>query len=123
MKFIIDANLPNSVGESLAMDGHDVIYARNLLPSPASDNTVYKLASREKGIILTRDLDFSNIIAFDARETGGIIVLRTFLLSINEICATIKKLIAVLSEEEIAGRLIVLEPGRFRIHTPSPDDL
>lgn len=121
MKFIIDANLPHSLGELLALDNHDVIYAQEILPSPASDNTIYNLACTEERIILTRDLDFSNIIAFDAKKTGGIIVLRTFLLAIPEICAVVKNLMGTLTEEEITGHLIILEPSRFRVFTPPPD--
>ena len=79
MKFIIDANLPTSLGDMLIAHGHRVIYARDFQPGPASDEVIYKRACDEQWIILTRDLDFSNIVAFDAQKTGGIIILRTFL--------------------------------------------
>jgi len=121
VKFIIDANLPVSLGESLATKGHNVKYARNLLPVPATDEAIYQLACREKRIILTRDLDFGNIVVFDARKTGAIIVLRTFLLPIPKIHDIVINLLATLTEKELSGRLIIAEPHRFRVHTPPPE--
>jgi len=84
MKLILDADIPRSFLSQLKDKGFDVIDVRNLSAAPLQDEEIFKVASKEKRILITRDLDFSNILHYPPSKSPGIIVLRTHLLSKEE---------------------------------------
>jgi predicted nuclease of predicted toxin-antitoxin system len=58
MRFLVDENLPTDVAELLRGEGHDVSYLPHTAHRGDSDLEVWRLAVRERRVILTRDLDF-----------------------------------------------------------------
>jgi len=59
MKFLIDAQLPRTLGDFLNQKGHD---ARHVLELPAGERTpdveIWKVASQHDEIIVSKDSDF-----------------------------------------------------------------
>ena len=72
-------------------------------------------------ILVTLDLDFSNVIRYPPERTPGLIVLR----GPNDLFPTVRMLILTLVDALVgdtpAGRLWIVEPGRIRIHEASPE--
>jgi predicted nuclease of predicted toxin-antitoxin system len=58
MRFLVDENLPFSLIRFLQESGHDVfdVAASSLRGSP--DQHLWRLAAREKRVLITKDLDF-----------------------------------------------------------------
>src|SRR3989338_3151519 len=114
MKFLIDADCPRSIGDILKAAGHQVQDIRNIDPA-ASDQEIYKLIKKDSYILITRDTDFGNILRYPVTPTGGIILLRVYLLSVPEIGALIKDILAKIPPADLTGSLIVARKDKYRI--------
>src|SRR3989338_7759743 len=114
MKFLIDADCPRSIGLSLQAAGHIVKDIRDIQPS-APDQEIYELIKRESYILITRDTDFGNILRYPVTPNCGIILLRVYLFSINEIMVILDDLLSRVSEKDLLGSLTVARKGRYRI--------
>ena len=115
MKFLIDADIPKSIFHLLKKIGHDVTDVRNSKFPGMSDDEVYNLAIKEQRIIITRDLDFSNILHYPPGEHCGIIILRVQMLSIEKMALLVKDMLNSITEEEVKGSLIIIQKDRYRI--------
>jgi hypothetical protein len=58
MRFLIDQNVPASVGAFLADRGHQVLYSRDVLSSMSPDQLVLFTAETQGLIVVTHDKDF-----------------------------------------------------------------
>lgn len=116
MKFIIDADVPRSVSKLLSSKAHDVLDIRDVEPFDVSDSAVFNLAKAQGRILITRDLDFSNILLYPPPDNAGIIVLRTHLLSVAEMLEIVTDLLDRVPEKDFLGSLTVVRKGRYRIH-------
>ena len=115
MKFLVDADVPRSVAKVLISLGHDAIDIRDIKPPATPDITIYNLIKEQNRILITRDLDFSNILLYPPPPRAGIIVLRAHLLPTNEIIDIVKDLVKRIPEKELIGSLIVARKGRYRL--------
>lgn len=115
MKFLIDADIPRLITKMLIEKRHDVVDSRDVCPPGTPDSEIYNLAVKEKRIIVTRDLDFSNILFYPPKNHWGIIVLRTYILSMEEMSALLEDAIDTLGEERIVHSLVIIQKGRYRI--------
>ena len=118
MKFLVDADLPRSVAKILISLGHDAIDIRDIKPLATTDTVIYRSIKEQNRILVTRDLDFSNILLYPPPADAGIIVLRVHLLSVNEIIDIVKDLIKRIPEKELIGSLIVARKRRYRLRRP-----
>jgi predicted nuclease of predicted toxin-antitoxin system len=114
VKLLIDADLPYSLGRELGARGHDVFDARGLLPQPAPDEMVYQRAVQDGRILLTRDLDFSNILRFQPKAPVGIVILRLRMLSPAEVLTSVENLFKQLTQQQLQGAITIVQPGRYR---------
>lgn len=112
LKFLADENLRKEVVGFLVQQGHDV--KRPL--SGTSDAKVADMARKKKIILITHDLDFSNILSFPPALYSGIIVIRIIPPSVNLVTNALNNLLKELKKEkDFSGKLIILEPAGFRI--------
>lgn len=115
MKFLIDADIPRLITEMLIEKRHDVIDSRDVRPPGTSDSEIYNLAVSERRIIITRDLDFASILFYPPKEHWGIIVLRTHMLSVEEMSSLLEDAIDTLGEKKIVHSLVIIQKERYRI--------
>lgn len=115
MKFLIDADCPRSIGDTIKKAGHEVLDVRDIKPN-APDKEIYALIKKNSLLLITRDTDFGNILRYPATSNCGIILLRVHLLPVKEIIAIINDLLARLSEKELLGSITIAQKGRYRIH-------
>jgi predicted nuclease of predicted toxin-antitoxin system len=115
LNFLIDANIPRSTNAAIEALGHDVADVRDILPSASPDSDVALLALKEKRIIITRDLDFANILLYPPRKYPGIIVLKVHAFKPSDINDLLTLFLTSISPETIKHCLVILEPDRFRI--------
>ncbi|EFK95698.1 hypothetical protein LDC_2295, partial [sediment metagenome] len=84
MKLLLDANIPHSFLRHLQDKGYDVTDVRDISAKPLTDDKVFEFSCKERRILITRDLDFGNILHYPPKGTAGIIVLRMYLLPADE---------------------------------------
>ncbi|MEW5934646.1 MAG: DUF5615 family PIN-like protein [Bacillota bacterium] len=101
--------------------GHQADHVRGVGLRGRPDREVFQWAQDHQAVLVTGDMGFASTVTFPLGSHWGIIVLRfpneASVASVNkELLAAV----AVLSEEDIRGSIVVLEPGgRVRIRRPS----
>jgi len=114
IKFLADENLYTPMVEALRGLGYDVLDAKEgLVGSP--DDSLYVLAKRKKRILVTMDLDFSNILLYPLHNHYGIIVLRLPDLSITKATEIFEKRLKRVNLDDIKGKVVIIEPNRVRL--------
>ena len=115
MKFKLDENLSPALASLFAAAGHDAhsIVAQALGGQP--DEHVLDVCKREDRTLVSFDLDFANIVAYPPADFHGIIVLRLNSQAHLNAEAAVRRVLAQLAVEEVAGRLWVVEEHRIRI--------
>lgn len=76
MRFLLDANIPFSSAELLKKFGFDVFHARNVGLQKAIDQEIIEYAFRHEAILLTKNMEFANILLHPINSHHGVIVLR-----------------------------------------------
>ena len=115
MKFLIDADCHRSIGIALQKDGHQVADIRDLKPN-CPDENIYDLIRLESYLLITRDMDFSNILRYPASSNCGIILLRVRLMRVDEIILLLRDLLSRVTIQDLQGSITVINKNRYRIH-------
>jgi|SRR5690554_615809 len=115
MKFKIDENLPIECVEVLKEAGYkaDTVIDEGLGGCP--DPLIYNVCLKEKMILVTLDLDFSDIRAYPPSYHDGIIVMRLSNQSKKRIIVKLTQIIPVIKAEEIKGCIWIVDEKRIRI--------
>ncbi len=119
MKLKLDENLGRVAWQLLERAGHDVATVHGQGLSGATDNDLAGIVRSEGRCLVTLDLDFANPLLFRPSDYAGIAVLRLpAKVSDAEMQNACRMLIAGLANDEIAGRLWIVEMGRIRQYQP-----
>ena len=115
MLFKIDENLPSDVANLLQAKQHDAmtVYEQGL--RGCSDREIALICQQENRVIVTLDIDFSDIRKFPPQNYTGIIVLRLSDQSRPAVINVIKKLIPLFATEPLEGHLWIVDEQRVRI--------
>ena len=116
MRIKLDENLDARLATLLREAGHDTNTAQEQSLRGIEDKALYELCKVEDRILVSLDLDFSNVLRFPPEGSSGLVVLR----GPNQLFPTMRILVETLidafTKESPVGRLWIVEPGRFRIH-------
>lgn len=115
-RFKLDKNLPRDAAVLLQQAGHDVhtVLAEQLGGNP--DPRVFGASQTEERVLVTFDLDFSDIRVYPPAGHHGIWVLRPHTQSIENTLGLLRSALRVLEDEPPQRRLWIIEPERVRIH-------
>jgi len=115
MKFKIDQNLPIEAADLLAAAGHDAMTVFQQSLGGASDERIVDVCKSEGRILVTADLDLSDVRHYPPSQSPGYIVLRLPRQSKQALLELLAKAIPMLAARPINGRLWIVEPDRLRI--------
>lgn len=115
MKFKLDENLPELVRESLSALGHDAHTVADEGLAGTQDETVLKACVAEDRILLTLDLDFSDIRAYPPGSYPGIWILRPSRQTFKAIESLVQAGVRLSAVERVGGQLWVIDEKRIRI--------
>jgi predicted nuclease of predicted toxin-antitoxin system len=115
MKFKVDENLPRETCDLLNRAGHDAISVGQQELSGADDPQIYRRCQQERRALVTLDVDFANMQAYDAKLSSGVIVLRLVRQDKSRVLAAVARALPVLEREPLAKRLWIVEENRIRI--------
>lgn len=115
MKFKIDENLPVQVVDIIKEAGFeaDSVYDERLGGSP--DSSIFDVCQNDKRILVTLDLDFSDIRLYPPDSHFGIIILRLNSLSKNKIIQKIKQILPVIKTESLEACIWIVDERKIRI--------
>ena len=116
MLFLIDENLPLSLGQIFKRHGHGAEFVKNLGELRGKpDEVIFEYAATNGLVIVTRDLNIANPIRFKLERLIGIVVLRfPNDISIERLVQEIGVAMGQLAEEQW-HQLVVVEPGSVRL--------
>ena len=115
MKFKLDENLPELVREALSELGHDAHTVAQEGLAGAQDEAVIEACIAEDRILITLDLDFSDIRAYPPGSYPGIWVLRPPRQTFKAIEALVRSGVRLAAIERVSGQLWVIDEKRVRI--------
>lgn len=118
MKIKLDENLPDEVVELLRSAQHDVHTVRDESLVGAEDDVVFQAACREQRLLMTQDLDFSDVRRFRPGTHPGIVLIRIQQPSRSRLVARIRETLRHHSIESWAGCFVVLGEIKIRIQRP-----
>ncbi|MEX1255052.1 MAG: DUF5615 family PIN-like protein [Dehalococcoidia bacterium] len=111
MRFLLDENVPRDAALALRNEGHDVVWVPHSDLRGSDDEALWALAVREERIFVTADLGFPH-----PKPTPiAVMLLRGFdRVSTATEAGFLADAVRELGDE-IAGKLLVLTPGRMRV--------
>jgi len=115
MKFLLDENIPIEAAQGLNKLGHDVKTAIELNLKGKSDNLIFETVKKLNRVLITLDLDFSNILNYPPKSHPGIIIVRVNNPSRKKIVEALVQFIKNIKPEEILHSLVILEDREYRI--------
>ena len=117
MKFKIDENLPSELADLLVSAGHDAVTVFVEGLAGEIDDKILKVCQKEKRVLVSLDLDFSNVRAYPPGEYDGLIVLRLRRQDKPYVLDTFGKILDLFEQEQIKGLLWIVEDNRIRVRS------
>jgi predicted nuclease of predicted toxin-antitoxin system len=115
LKFKLDENLPDLVRQSLVALGFDAHTVAEEQLAGAPDEKVLQASVAEDRILITLDLDFSDIRTYPPGTYPGIWVLRPQKQTFKAIESLVLSGLRLAVVERVTGQLWVIDEKRVRI--------
>jgi predicted nuclease of predicted toxin-antitoxin system len=116
VKFKLDENLSPSLSALFGAAGHDAHSVVEQALGGQPDERVIDVCQREGRVLVTLDLDFSNILTYPPARFAGVVVLRLANQAHVTVEAAIRRMLELVAREPVAGMLWIIEERRIRIH-------
>jgi len=115
VKLKTDENLPVEAADILRAHGHNVSTVSDQGPGGARDADVAVACGLEGRVLISLDVDFADIRSHAPGTHPGIVVLRLSRQDKASIVSVMRRLVTSLGEEQIAGRLWIVDERRIRV--------
>ncbi len=116
MRFKVDESLHVEVADLLRGQGHDALTVFDQGLRGRDDHDIADTCRSENRVLLSLDLDFSNILMFPPENYPGLIVLRLRKRGRTAVHRVVTRVMDHLNKEPLAGRLWIVDEHRIRIH-------
>jgi predicted nuclease of predicted toxin-antitoxin system len=115
MKFKIDQNLAVECAVLLAEAGHDAmtVYQQELTGAP--DERIVTVCQQEERVLITADLDLSDIRRYPPGQSAGFIVLRLREQNQPNQLALLRKILPMFETTPLAGHLWIVDVNKVRV--------
>jgi predicted nuclease of predicted toxin-antitoxin system len=121
MRIKLDENLPSSLVEVLVRLGHDADSVPQEGLQGALDPDVWAAAQAAQRLLVTQDLDFSDVRQFALGTHYGLLLVRLANPSRRALEAYIESLFRAEDVERWAGCLVVATDTKIRVRWPEPN--
>ncbi len=117
MKFKIDENLPVEIAVMLRESGHDAMTVLEQRLGGHTDPIIAAVCKTEERVLLTLDLDFSNVQAYPPANHSGLVVFRLRQQDKPHVLAAFLRIMPLFEVEPMQGRLWIVDEQRVRIRS------
>ncbi len=115
-KFVIDEDLPRSLGPLLKKFGYEVHDIRDCGLRGSDDSEIFRFAVAQKAILITGDLGFGNILTYPLKSHYGIVIAHfPNEMSTQKMNRQLINGLQELSVKDLVGNLVIIEPGKIRV--------
>lgn len=115
MNFKVDENLHDEVAVLLRQHGHDAVTVYDQHLQGGMDDDLADVCRNEGRVIVTQDLDFSNILRYPPQDYAGIVVFRLHNQSRPSVVAAISRLLPLFATENLMGCLWIVDEVGMRV--------
>jgi len=115
MKFKVDENMPVEAAQMLRDASYQADTVDDEKINGAIDPLIARICQQEERILITLDLDFSDIRHYPPKDYPGIIVLRPAVQAKQSILNLTQRLITFLTQYQIDKQLWIVDEASVRI--------
>ena len=115
MKLFADECVYQVTVEALRSWGHDVVTTQEVNLAGEADEEQLQEAISQGRVLITNDLDFSNIRRYPPANHCGIIVLKIRPRTLTEVHAVLKTLLDRSSQERLHQNLVIVDRNKYRV--------
>jgi predicted nuclease of predicted toxin-antitoxin system len=112
-KFLLDADMPRSSAEAIRSQGFDVEDVRDLGMRYAKDQEIMDFALETGRVVITRDLDYGEILRYPQHPGALILRLPTGFIA-KEVNEALMDFLSSAKNEILQNAIIIVELGRYR---------
>jgi predicted nuclease of predicted toxin-antitoxin system len=116
MKFFADINVSTHVVAGLAAHGHDVSRTDAFLPASAPDHDILAFVHGQGGALITRDQDFSALVALSGATAPSIVNLRHSRTDPAFLVGVLDHVLRSRRRDLEEGCIITVDDGGVRVH-------
>ena len=115
MRFLADMGVSQRVVTWLQEQGHDATHLRDQGLQKLENGEIFTKAFRESRIILTWDLDFTEIVALSKTGTVSAVVFRLMNTRSDHVVERLERVLSESAQDLEEGTIISVEEGRHRV--------
>ena len=115
MKFIVDMNMSTKWVGALLDAGHDARHWSSIGDGTAVDEDIVAFARAEDGIVFTRDLDFSAIVAITRLAKPSVVHLRDKDIFDTALVSRVLMTLKAFEPQLLTGAILSMDGHRARI--------
>jgi predicted nuclease of predicted toxin-antitoxin system len=124
VKFLTDEDMPRSLAPALRGVGLEADDVRDIGLQGRPDSDIFAHAVAHGLTMISEDLGFANVLQYPPGAHAGIVIARfPSQTSTRAINGAIVAALRTLTEQEILGNIVILEPGRMRLRRATPHDV
>jgi predicted nuclease of predicted toxin-antitoxin system len=115
MRFLADMGISHIVVTWLQAQGHDATHLRDEGLHRLENGEIFTKAFRESRIILTWDLDFTEILALSGRHTVSAVIFRLVNTRSAHVIERLARVLQESAQDLEDGAIISVEEARHRV--------
>ena len=115
MRFKIDENLPIEVAELLRKTGYDTHTVYDEKIAGGDDDSLLRICTDEERVLVTIDLDFSQVLLYPPSKQKGVVILRYKNQGKTYLLHHFKSLIPHFAENPMEGQFRIVTEKKIRI--------
>jgi predicted nuclease of predicted toxin-antitoxin system len=115
MKFLADMNVPMTVVNTLRSCGYETVHLGELGLQRMPDPLIMDKALQEKRVVLTFDLDFTDLLAASGDALPSVIIFRLKNTSPQFVASRLLEALSEYSEALDIGAIAIVEDNRLRL--------
>lgn len=115
MKFLADMGISQRTVEWLRNKGYDIVHLREEGLERLADKNILAKAITEERIVLTMDLDFTDLLAWSGDAFPSVIIFRLKNQKSNNVNAQLENVLNQCQNQLLAGVIISVSDDAFRV--------
>lgn len=115
MRLLADLHISPRTVLFLRQHGHDVVRVSEVLPANAPDRLIVEFARSSRRVILTQDLDFSDLIALSGQSQPSLISLRLATSRIEHVNAALSGVLSAVEADVLEGAIVAVQERAVRV--------
>jgi predicted nuclease of predicted toxin-antitoxin system len=117
MNLLLDMNLSPVWSEFFTEEGYEAKHWSTLGKGNAPDTDILSYAKTNDYVVLTFDLDFTDLLAASGENTPSVVILRTRTLKAEKLQMRLLEILKQCQEDLENGAVVIVEDTKTRVRT------